>query len=222
MGSCERTDGTHEPIEREEPVEPTERDPLNLMNPMNLGDRHAAGVAALARLGGPDVAAPILAAADIAPDLVRFAIDFAFGEVLSRPGLDLRTRELCTVAALSGLGHAEPQLKWHIDAALHVGARQAEVDQVKRIARGYVRPSGGGLEGQGPLDPLTRELATIALLTAIGTQPAALKNHLRAARAAGATREQIVHVLEQMAIYAGFPAALNGVSAAREIFAERQ
>src|SRR4026208_903200 len=142
MGSCERTDGPHEPIEREEPIEPTEPGPLNLMNPMNLGDRHAAGVAALARLGGPDAAAPILAAADIAPDLVRFAIDFAFGEVLSRPGLDLRTRELCTVAALRGLGRAEPQLKWHIDAALHVGVRQAEVDQVKRIARGYVRPSG--------------------------------------------------------------------------------
>ncbi len=208
-----------------EPVEPTERDPLNPMNPMNPtnptnpGNRHAAGVAALERLG-PDAAAPILAAADVAPDLVRFAIDFAFGEVLSRPGLDLRMRELCTVAALSGLGHAEAQLKWHIAAALHVGARQAEVDQVRRIARVYVRPTGGGLDGQGPLDPLTRELATIALLTAIGTQPAALKNHLRAARVAGATREQIVHVLEQMAIYAGFPAALNGVSAAREIFAE--
>jgi alkylhydroperoxidase/carboxymuconolactone decarboxylase family protein YurZ len=196
--------------------------PLNLMTPMNPGNRHATGIAALEQLGGPDAAVPILAAADIAPDLVRFAIEFAFGEVLSRPGLDLRTRELCTVAALTGLGHAEPQLKWHIEAALYVGARQAEVDQVKRIARGYVRPSGGGVDGQGPLDPLTRELATIALLTAIGTQPAALKNHLRAARAAGATREQIVHVLEQMAIYAGFPAALNGVSAAREVFAERQ
>ena len=186
---------------------------------MNPGNRHATGIAALEQLGGPDAAAPILAAADIAPDLVRFAIEFAFGEVLSRPGLDLRTRELCTVAALTGLGHAEPQLKWHIEAALYVGAREAEVDQVKRIARGYVRPSGG-VDGQGPLDPLTRELATIALLTAIGTQPAALKNHLRAARAAGATREQIVHVLEQMAIYAGFPAALNGVSAAREVLAE--
>jgi alkylhydroperoxidase/carboxymuconolactone decarboxylase family protein YurZ len=194
--------------------------PLNLMNPMNPQNRHAAGVAALERLGGPEAAAPILAAADVAPDLVRFAIDFAFGEVLSRPGLDLRTRELCTVAALSGLGHAEPQLKWHIEAALHVGARPAEVDQVKRIARAYARPSSGGVDGQGPLDPLTRELATTALLTAIGTQPAALKEHLRAARAAGATREQIVHVLEQMAIYAGFPAALNGVSAARDVFAE--
>jgi 4-carboxymuconolactone decarboxylase len=61
---------------------------------------------------------------------------------------------------------------------------------------------------------------TIALLTAIGTQPGALKSHVRAARAVGATREQIVHVLEQMAIYAGFPAALNGVAVAREVFAE--
>ena len=189
------------------------------MDPLNP-DRHAAGVAALEKLGGPDVAAPILAAADIAPDLVRFAIDFAFGEVLSRPGLDVRTRELCTVAALTGLGNAEPQLKWHIEAAVHVGAQQDEVDQVRRIAREYIRPSGGGVDGQGPLDPLTRELATIALLTAIGIQAAALKNHVRAAIGAGATREQIVHVLEQMAIYAGFPAAFNGVSAAREVFAE--
>jgi len=192
---------------------------MNPLNPMNPENRHAAGVAALEQLG-PDAAAPILAAADVAPDLVRFAIDFAFGEVLSRPGLDVRTRELCTVAALSALGHAEPQLKWHIQAALHVGARQDEVDQLKRIAYGYVRPSGGGADGQGPLDPLTRELATVALLTAIGTQPVALKNHLRAARAAGGTRAQIVHVLEQMAIYAGFPAALNGVASAREVFAE--
>ena len=171
-------------------------------------------------LGGPDAAAPILAAADVAPDLVRFAIDFAFGEVLSRPGLDVRTRELCTVAALSALGHAAPQLKWHADAAVHVGAHQGEVDEVKRMARAYVRPNGGSASVQGPLDAVTRELTTVALLTAIGTQPAALKHHLRAALAAGATREQIVHVLEQMAIYAGFPAALNGVAAAREVFAE--
>ena len=179
--------------------------------------RHDIGLQALERLGGPDAAAPILAAADIAPDLVRFAIDFAFGEVLSRPGLDVKTRELCTVAALSGLG-AEPQLNWHIEAALHVGAQPAEVEHVKRIARDYVHSSAGEVDKEGPLDPVTRELSTIALLTAIGTQPAALKKHLRAALSAGATREQIVHVLEQMAIYAGFPAALNGVALAREVF----
>ena len=183
-------------------------------------DRHERGLKALEELGGPDAAAPILAAGDIAPDLVRFAIDFAFGEVLWRPQLDVKTRELCTVAALSALGHAAPQLKWHMEAALHVGAQQIEIDEVKRIARAYVRPSGGGVDGQGPLDPVTRELATVALLTAVGTQTAALKNHLRAALSAGASREQLIHVFEQMAIYAGFPAALNGVAAAREVFAE--
>jgi 4-carboxymuconolactone decarboxylase len=186
-------------------------------------DRHETGLRALEALGGPDAAAPILAAADIAPDLVRFAIDFAFGEVLSRPGLDVRTRELCTVAALSAMGHAAPQLAWHVEAALYVGAQQAEIDEVMRIARACVRrgdadgADGGG--PQGPLDPLTRELATVALLTALGAQRVALEHHLRAALAAGATRDQIVLVLEQMAIYAGFPAALNGVAAAREAFA---
>ena len=183
------------------------------------GDRHEAGLRALEALGGPDAAAPILAAADIAPDLVTFAIDFAFGEVLARPGLDVRTRELCTVAALCALGHAEPQLKWHVEAALHVGARQEEVDQVRRIARAYVNSSEEA-DGEGPLDPTTRELAVIALLTAIGTRPDALKRHLQRARTTGATREHIVHVLEQMAVYAGFPAALNGVAVAREVFAE--
>jgi 4-carboxymuconolactone decarboxylase len=186
---------------------------------MNPIDRHIAGLAALERVGGPNAAAPILAAADIAPDLARFAIDFAFGEVLSRPGLDLKTRELCTVAALAALRHPEPQRHWHANAAAHVGATLAEIRQVQFMARAYTQPSDSAVV-DGPLDPITRELAAVALLTAIGTERMALRQHLRGALAAGATREQIVHVLEQMAIYAGFPAALNGVAVAREVFAE--
>lgn len=191
---------------------------MNPLNPLDL-DRHHLGLAALERLGGPGAAAPILAAADVAPDLVRFAIDFAFGEVLSRPGLDVKTRELCTVAALAALGHAASQLTWHARAALHVGAQQPEVDEAQRIARAGVQAFDRDAGAPGPLDPITRELVTVAALTAIG-QAAALKTHLRAALTAGATRGQIVHVLEQMAVYAGFPAALNGVAAAREVLAE--
>jgi 4-carboxymuconolactone decarboxylase len=191
---------------------------MNPSNSLHQEDRHTSGLRALERLGGPNAAAPILAAADVAPDLVKFAIDFAFGEVLSRPGLDVRTRELCTVAALAALGHPVSQLTWHAAAALHVGARQGEIDQVQRMARAAAQ-SADISNAEGELDPTTRELAAIALLTAIGTQPAALRQHLRGALAAGATREQIVHVLEQMAVYAGFPAALNGVAAAREVFA---
>jgi 4-carboxymuconolactone decarboxylase len=37
----------------------------------------------------------------------------------------------------------------------------------------------------------------------------------------GCTREEVVEVILQMAVYAGFPAALNGVMAAKEVFQER-
>ena len=181
-------------------------------------ERHERGLAALRRIAGPDGAAPILALADIAPDLVRFAIDFAFGDVLSRPGLDLVTRELCTVAALAAMGHAAPQLAWHADAAVKVGAKPSEVDEVRQIALLHAGRQPTACQPARALDDVRRELATVALLTALGTEEPALKTHLRAALDAGASRQQVIEVIEQMAVYAGFPAALNGIAAAREIF----
>ncbi|HEX9191236.1 MAG TPA: carboxymuconolactone decarboxylase family protein, partial [Candidatus Deferrimicrobiaceae bacterium] len=67
------------------------------------------------------------ALADIAPDLYRYIIEFAFGDVISRPGLDLRTREIATVSALTALGNAEPQLRVHLGAALNAGCTRAEI-----------------------------------------------------------------------------------------------
>ena len=94
---------------------------------------------------------------EIAPDLARYVIEFPFGDIYSRPGLDLKSREIATVAALTALGNAQPQLKVHIHGALNVGC----------------------------------------------------------------TRQEIVEVIIQMAVYAGFPAALNGISVAKAVFAER-
>jgi 4-carboxymuconolactone decarboxylase len=94
---------------------------------------------------------------DVAPDLGRFIIEFSYGDVISRTGLDYRFKELATVALLTALGTAEPQLRVHINAALNVGA----------------------------------------------------------------SREEIVEVIQQMAVYAGFPAALNGIAAARDVFSAR-
>jgi 4-carboxymuconolactone decarboxylase len=84
-------------------------------------------------------------------------IEFPFGDIYCRPGLDLRAREIATIAALTALGNASPQLKVHIEAGLNVGL----------------------------------------------------------------SREEITEVIMQMAVYAGFPAALNGLFAAKEIFALR-
>lgn len=94
---------------------------------------------------------------DIAPDFARYLLEFPFGDIYARPGLDLRSREIATVAALTALGNAAPQLKVHIAAALHVGL----------------------------------------------------------------TQEEIIEVIMQMAVYAGFPAALNGLFAAKEVFAAK-
>lgn len=93
---------------------------------------------------------------DISPDLGRYIIEFGFGEVYCRPGLSLPQRELATIAALTALGHAIPQLKVHIAAGLNVGLSQQEIHET----------------------------------------------------------------ILQMAVYAGFPAALNGMFAAKEVFAE--
>lgn len=100
----------------------------------------------------------IEALADIAPDFATYLFEFPFGDIYSRPGLDLRAREIATIAALTAMGTATPQLKVHVAAGLNVGL----------------------------------------------------------------TREEITEIIMQMAVYAGFPAALNGLFAARDVFGSRQ
>lgn len=118
--------------------------------------RFERGFAKLQEIDGDAGQRVIDALADVAPDLARYVIEFAFGDVYQRPGLDLRTRELITVASLTTQG-AIPQLRVHINGALNVGCSPAEV----------------------------------------------------------------METIIQMAIYAGFPAALNGAFALKEVLAER-
>lgn len=118
-------------------------------------ERYATGLDMLRQVDGKGGEAVLESLRDIAPDFARYLIEFPFGDIYARPGLDLKSREFAVVAALTALGNASPQLKVHIAAALHVGC----------------------------------------------------------------TREEIVEVIMQMAVYAGFPAALNGLFAAREVFA---
>ena len=66
---------------------------------------------------------------DIAPDLSRFVVEFPYSEIYTREGVDLKTREICTVAALTVLGTI-PQLKDHINAALNVGNTPVEIVEI--------------------------------------------------------------------------------------------
>lgn len=67
-----------------------------------------------------------------------------------------------------------------------------------------------------------REIATIAALAALGTAEPQLRVHIAAGLNVGLGREEIVEILMQMAVYAGFPAALNGLFAARAVFASHE
>ena len=64
---------------------------------------------------------------DVAPDLGRYVVEFAYGEIYQRSALDLRQRQLVTISALTTLGGAEPQLEVHINAGLNVGLTAREV-----------------------------------------------------------------------------------------------
>ncbi len=65
-----------------------------------------------------------------------------------------------------------------------------------------------------------RELAVVASLCAMGNAAPQLRVHVHAALHVGCTPTEIVEVIMQMSVYAGFPAALNGLSAVREVFTE--
>jgi 4-carboxymuconolactone decarboxylase len=92
-------------------------------------DRYRAGLAALARISQSSGEAVVASFSDIVPDLGRYIVEFSYADVFSRPGLDLKTRELASVAALTASGrHADmTPIKVHISAALNVGATQSEV-----------------------------------------------------------------------------------------------
>ena len=124
---------------------------------MSEADRHERALEKVAEID-PEVAERLMnSMQDIAPDLARHAIDFPFGDIFTRPGLDLKSREMINVAALTALGNAAPQLKFHVKGTLNLGC----------------------------------------------------------------SREEIVEIIIQMTVYAGFPAALNGMATAGEVFRER-
>ncbi|WP_299141136.1 carboxymuconolactone decarboxylase family protein [uncultured Vibrio sp.] len=66
-----------------------------------------------------------------------------------------------------------------------------------------------------------REIATVAALTAMGNCAPQLKVHLHAALNVGCSEVELKEVILQMSVYAGFPAALNGMFALKEILLER-
>jgi 4-carboxymuconolactone decarboxylase len=120
--------------------------------------RYNRGLGSMRAIFGPGIESALKGLAAASPDLARCLVEFPFAEVYTRPGLDLKTREMLTVAALTVLGYAQAELRDHIRGALNVGC----------------------------------------------------------------TRDEILEIILQMAVYAGFPAALEAVKTAAVVFGEKQ
>lgn len=89
------------------------------------------GKRALAEIDGAAGRNVIAALQDIAPDFANYVFEFPFGDIFSRPGLDLRAREIATIAALTAMGTATPQLKVHVEAGLNVGLAKEEITKIR-------------------------------------------------------------------------------------------
>lgn len=92
--------------------------------------RFESGLALLSEIDGEAGQAVIDSLQDICPDLAKYTIEYPFGDIYARSGLDLKAREIATVAGLTALGHCSPQLKVHLNAALNVGCSEEEIKEV--------------------------------------------------------------------------------------------
>ena len=66
----------------------------------------------------------------IYPEFAKVNVEFPFGELYRRDVVEDKTRELCTVAALTVQGYALPELKVHIKGALNTGSSKAEILEI--------------------------------------------------------------------------------------------
>lgn len=88
------------------------------------------------------------------------------------------------------------------------------------LARLLVEFPFGEVYGRPALGRKIRELIAIAALAAKGNARPQLKMHVHGALRVGCSRKEVLEVLLMMTVFAGFPAALNGVEVAREAFDE--
>lgn len=94
-------------------------------------DRFQKGMDKLKELTVPDANSPTghmevgESFKDIAPDLTRLVVEFAFGDIYARPGLDNKQKVLTTISALVAQG--TPQIGMHVVTGLNVGLTPDEI-----------------------------------------------------------------------------------------------
>ena len=264
---------------------------------MQQSDRYKQGWQKLKEIDGDVGEKVITSLENISPDLGKLIIEFSFGDIYTRDGLDLKSKEIAVVAALTATGNAEPQLRVHLNGALNTGSTVNELKEVilqMSVYAGFPRCINAmhalkdvlrerqqhnikdevgislvhdsiedrltlgekvlseldstmleklksSFDSLSPdlvrftleygyadifsrrnLDKKYRQIATIAALTAMGNATPQLKFHINGGLNIGLKVETVREVMLLMIVYAGFPAAINGTNALKEVLAERE
>lgn len=92
--------------------------------------RFHTGMENLKKIDGKDGEAVIRSLETISPDLGKYIVEFAFGDIYERNGLSLQEREMITLASLLTAGGCEPQLEVHIHGALNVGIAPEKIIEI--------------------------------------------------------------------------------------------
>ncbi|MEC7501922.1 MAG: carboxymuconolactone decarboxylase family protein [Planctomycetota bacterium] len=96
-----------------------------------VSERYLKGLVEMRRhLGTPEADQYLAKINEISSEFAKVNVEFPFGELYPRDVLDDKTRELCAVTALTVLGHALPELRVHVKAALNCGASREEIVEV--------------------------------------------------------------------------------------------
>ena len=106
---------------------------------MKQSERYKAGWEKLKEIDGEAGEKVLTGLKNISPDLGRFIIEYAFGDIYTRDGLDLKSREIAVVAALTAMGTARPQLKVHMNGALNTGSSINEIKEELNFRKICVR-----------------------------------------------------------------------------------
>ena len=101
-------------------------------------DRMEDGRRCLQAIGGPDYDGPLKKVAEVSPDMADLLLAFPYGDVMSRPGLSLRDRQICTVAMLLAHRSAQAQLRFHMRGLLNVGGSIDDLVELLVIASGLL------------------------------------------------------------------------------------
>jgi 4-carboxymuconolactone decarboxylase len=102
--------------------------------------------------------------------------------------------------------------------AEQLASRVAEI--APDFARMTIEFPFGDIYARDALDLRTREIAAISALATLGTAAPQLRVHVAAALNLGLTRDEVVEILMQTAIYAGFPAALNSLASCHDLLSD--